>query len=252
MTEQPQGEAVVEKTGPLFDLLEGLDGGVRDFIEKLIAWSRELIVIVLVIVAAGYLYRSYQAGQIQRERAAGDRLGKLQALFEQSLVSEDLAKEGEVEKKEQNTNVLNENIRLLSDIHEPYKSLALLYEASVLRSNDDKKGALSVLKPLVEQSSSEGVDKFVNELAALSMARLQLDIEEKRSTGRELLRKLALESSFVAVPATISFASTSKSPSEEGTAVEVIKAVTLRLPEQRDLLSGELSRLEESLASDKK
>lgn len=235
----------------VLDSLGDLDEDAKHFVERLLEWARPLIVTALAVVAVVYLYRSYQTGQIQKDRLAGDRLGKVQKLFEQAALGKK-ADAAAANKDEKDTSakdevaVLEENIRLLQDMHEPFRSLGALYSGALARQQGSVVQAAQTFQQVAADgaTSKTSEENFISELGKLATGRSQVDISEQRDAGRELLRNLALTSEYVSVPATISLIQTANSEPEKQAALETLKSVVQRFPEQRDLLEPERLRLE--------
>ena len=97
-----------------------------------------------------------------------------------------------------------------------------------------------------EVGAHRGAERFTAELGAMIKARQLLDETSTVTEGRELLAALAERGEYVHVSAALSLARIAESSDERAVALEVLTGLLNRTPEQTELLTPEIERLEKS------
>lgn len=131
----------------------------------------------------------------------------------------------------------------LSDTKKPYSDLAKLYQGALAA----RSGAASNLSAdgWTKITDSASQERFVAELAALVLARSQLDRDSDVAAGRATLRSLAEQGTYFDVAAALALANAAQTTEEKKEARAAIESIQMRSPEQTDTLSVALDHVKE-------
>lgn len=232
-------------------------------------WQRALY----ALIAAGfllYLYFGYQRSQEESRRQAADLFNKVRASLTEletadaklaalnDEVAADKAAVDETKKKEReerksaieneiksSREKLHQRLSALSDVKEPYRSLAKLYGGMASLSSGDVAAARNDLRAFNWQSiaATGAEDRLIAELAALTLARTLIEQEESRGEGEKLLGELANDGSYVKVSAALALARIAGSPEKKSEAKAVLEKIRNQNPEYADLVREQIERL---------
>ncbi|WKZ56413.1 MAG: hypothetical protein QY326_06685 [Bdellovibrionota bacterium] len=219
------------------------------FVQK--RW-RALAVVVLFIAAGIYVRNAFVETHEAALRSSGDLFAKIRTEYgliqaQRAQLTElamDQSEEGKKKLEAQQNQIKDAEAGLvnalatLSDSKEPYASVALLYKA--LMQAEPSTAAPS------ENLAPDNPRLLLVELALLLEAKRLLDHPEQRAEGQAKLQELARSARFVHAVAAISYAHVAESSEERTTARNLLDGVRVMHPEQSDLISAELDRLNSS------
>lgn len=133
----------------------------------------------------------------------------------------------------------------LADSKKPYSDLARVYRGALAYRIGDVPGAENNLSGDRWSSVADvrSPDRFVAELEALLLARMQLDQDSKISNARSLLKSLSGNGSFFDIAAGLALASASHTPEEKQEAKSALEALKAKAPEQSEVIDAAIERL---------
>jgi len=229
---------------------------VQEFINQ--NWKHFATTILAIFVII-YFVQSFRESYNSSMQASADLFQRLQIAYrgDKDLKEElsgitadpkttDAAKIEEVKNKiAENRSQFDQLLSSAADAREPYKSLSVLYRASM---NESENPTLSkeVLKQYSDwkKSGKDGsVERMNAELGALQLGRLQLQTNEEVAKGRELIKDLTVNGEFVSVAAAKVLAGFASTDAEKSEAKATINSLLSKQPEQADILKDTLNSL---------
>jgi hypothetical protein len=229
---------------------------VNDPIYDLIKQNwKQFTATILAVLAGIYVVQSFRESYDSSMQASADIFQRLQISYkEDRKLNENLealkadpktepSKIEELNKKiTENKSRFEQLSNSAADSREPYKNFAILYRAAIENSTISKE----ILKQFADWKNhgKAGSSERLNaELAAMQLARLEMQTPEDFSKGKELAKDLAANGEFVAVSAAKMLASFASSEAEKAEAKGVIEALIKNEPSQADLLRDTLNSL---------
>ena len=245
----PQSENPLDRERKGFSVFAPIEDEIKErakedpFARFLLEGWRQVVTVLLVVVAIVYIKNSYVKNQEASLEYAADRFAQvrleLDALREaQQAAPAEGAKPEEIKapKAEDAAKKFNEGLRALEETRAPYNELAPLYAAmgSLLKGETVLAGELP---------AGEGPARLAEELKQLVVARSKLDVPASAAEGRQILERLAAEGSFVGISAALSLARIAQTPDERSKAAALLSRIEEQHPEQVNLVDPELKRL---------
>lgn len=226
------------------------------------------VVVVAAIIAAGFyaknVFEETYTASMQRAAAVfsdmraqyanlNSLLAEQEKLKGQPIAQGESAEKSETDKQEQLKKQIEDSetrlldlLRALQDEREPYRSLGNLYRGLFAHQKGDFEAMQAQLGSFnwkaAEASSKE---RYFAELAALALARAELDQDSQRESGQSLLKQLAAESEYVQVSAALTLARIAKTEQERTEISQQIESILQKSPQQSEILEPELSRLKQ-------
>lgn len=272
MSNRARGEKKSNKSGiPEVDNYSG-EGEFGELTEAMVEdpifrvlyeWRVPLITVALLVLAGFYIRGQIDKAYVQSQQSAAGIYAELDEEFrglegftaELEKISEELKAIPEGEKPEERKELLERQSRLqesyekgkgvvlakiaaLKDEREPYSAVASGYEAVLSLEN----GESPVSYPNWENTDASASSRVFLELTALRLARAALS-SDKDSEARLQLNQLVMKGRFAHVGAALSLARVAEDEGQKQEALKLLEELSLRAPEQNELLEAELDRL---------
>lgn len=233
------------------------------FFDYLLKNWRQLLVVAVVVFGFYYVYTRYEQTQVESRIASADLFIKVQESARELASAEDSiarltlsAKDKEpsevaTEKERLEKNLaearekFNQRLSALSDGRAPYVYLGDIYRGLNALRVGDTASARTTLGQVITalDSKTDQGSEFITEMAKFSLAKALVDESSSYSEGREMLQKLATAGKYFNAAAALTLARVSSSDEEKGQALTIMQELTLKYPEQSDLLAEEIERL---------
>ena len=214
------------------------------------------VIIIIAAVAAAILYGRYtfQKTSIQgiENTSASfsvfiDELSSYKEIKDELLLAEISAeKKTDLEKREKELIAkINEKLRSLADLKEPYKSLAGKYQGLVNIVAGDRSAGINALKAKSWKNATESGQGMFSEGAALFAARslLDSDVEGEVQEGKKILKELAAEGEFYDLLAGLALARVAVTQEVKADSLVILEALRLRNPADAAVIDEEIERL---------
>ena len=254
------GDAIISQTAaedPLFKFLQ--------------QWWRQLALLVAAVLVtyfaknafdqtyrsnmkrAGEMYSNLHKEYSELDALAADvlRLGKEKIQKEQDAKASASDKENAAKslteaegKLKQSSERVEDLAKALSDARQPYKQIGQLYQALIAaRRGDLAPTKLALGLSAWQALKPDSKQRFMAELATLSLTTTALDDASLVADARSALSKLALEGTYMNVAAAIKFSRSASTPDELIEARKVLEDLKVKQSEQSSILDGELKRV---------
>ena len=233
-------------------------------------WSNIIFAIFLVCLAI-YGYGKFKDNTRRAYSEAADRLHRIVNIYSQLESSREeikgletfkvpegktteeadkLKKENQdklaTKQKELETSTIQfrEGLKVLADFPAPYPQLANLYSGLLARSEGRINDMRTVLSSMGWEDKSQKLElRLVGELAALALARKNLEDADQVVSAKSKLATLAEKGEFVAVPAALTLARIAVTAEETAKAKGLLEAASVRAPKQSELVSPIIKEL---------
>lgn len=224
---------------------------IGEFFSK---WGREILIAVAVAGAIFMVTKFLREADVKQRKIASEKFEETRATFTQLKAAvgaqaegtgDDAAKKSQAEQVETLKVKLTEELKVLGDAKEPYKSLAGVYQALAANLLGDTASAQQSLAALDLTASlaEESPQTMYVEFAALNAARALIDSDASYPQGRSVLKTLAEKGRYVATNAAIALTDISRTVEEKAEAKAVLDSLVARVPESQDVLKGAVQRL---------
>ncbi len=229
------------------------DDPVYDLIKE--HWKQFATTVVAILVGI-YFIQTFQESYKSSMETSSDLFQRLQVSFKdyqsanvelKNLTSnptenakpENAEKITDLNKKiSESKSQVEQLINSAADSREPYKSFSALYNAYLYKESSP---AISkeILKPISDWKNADKADsseRLLAELAALQLAKSELESPENRENGIDILKELITDGVYTSVSAAKILISSSNNDTEKAAAKEKIESLIQKHPEQSDLL----------------
>lgn len=231
-------------------VLDGQTEVAEEELQKLFSfvgqWSRELLTALAIAAVVFFAIKFFKEADLRQQKASAQKFSDVRETYGElaAAVTTRDKTTGDAAKKEQEKvdaakNKLTEQLKVLGDAREPYKSLGALYQALMLQRTGDVEGAKAIVAGMnIDQVLAKPDSNNLSvELTAITLARTLLDNDASYKDGWNLLVTLASKGQFAQVQAVKTLKTIATTEDEKKQADDLQKAFTAQQPAMAELLT---------------
>lgn len=215
-------------------------------------WGREILIAVAVAVAIFLVTKFLRETDAKQRKIASSKYEEARGTFSElksAVAAQAGAKAEEASAKAQNVETvkakLTEQLKVLHDAKEPYRSIADVYQALSFNLTGDAVAAKKLLAELDLNAklSDPKADTMFIEFASINLGRALIDSPESFTDGWKVLITLTEKAKYVSTNAAIVLADVARTPEERAQAKSALDALAARAPESQEMLKASIKRL---------